>query len=113
MPPSARSPQPAKALLAVRDITNAQIASDLGYSVHWVGRVLNGHVHPSDEFAGRLADYLNLPVADLFVDDPDDVVISFVRRTTTTSGVPEGLSDVATAEKVAAILKGGGAHATA
>lgn len=108
MPPSSRSPQPAKAVLAFRDISLVRVAADLGVSKHWVGRVLNGRERPSADFRTRLAEYLELDADDLFVDDDGDVVLAFVKRTTKTSGVPLLVEDEGAAEKVAHALRGAG-----
>jgi transcriptional regulator with XRE-family HTH domain len=104
MPPSSRSPQPAKAVLALRGITNAQIARDLGYTEHWVGRVLNGREKVSDEFVDRLGQYLGEDVSGLFVTDPENIVLEFVRKTTEASGVPLQLEEPGAVERVARAL---------
>lgn len=106
MPPSTRSPQPLKAVLAIRDIRSVDFAKQLGCSAHHVSQVANGRVRPSARFAARCSEFLGVPVEHLFVDDPDDVVLQFVRRTTSASGVPERLEDVTAVEHVAAILGG-------
>jgi len=105
MPQSTRCPQPAKALLALRDIPQSRVAADLNLSAHWVGRVLNGRERPSEDFARRLSKYLDVPAADLFSDD-DSIVVEFVRRTRTASGVPQTLEDPGAAEQVAHLLRG-------
>ena len=51
MPPSTRSPQPAKALLALRDIRQADLARAIGKSEHYVSRILNGRERPSTDLA--------------------------------------------------------------
>ena len=106
MPPSTRSPQPVKALLALRDIRQADLARAVGKSEHFIGRILNGREVPSADLAQAIAEYLDVPAEDLFTDDPDGVVISFVRRTTAASNVPELLTDDVTAERVAQLLRG-------
>ncbi len=63
-------PQPALAVARMRRITNRQIARALGRTPHWVGRVLNGLDAPSPKFRKALAEYLDLPEAALFRDDP-------------------------------------------
>src|SRR5262245_57545249 len=108
MPPSSRSPQPAKALLALRDLRQADVARSLDVSPHWLGRCLNGRERPSADIVRRLAELLGVPEPGLFVDDADDVVVQLVRRTAAASGVPERLEDVAAAEMVAAVLRGTG-----
>ncbi len=59
-------PQPAKAALALRRISNRQVAAILGCSEHWVGRVLNGYVPPPDTFKRSLSALLDEPVESLF-----------------------------------------------
>ncbi len=105
MPPSTRSPQPIKALLALRDISQAQLARHLDCSIAWVGRLVNGRERPSPELARAISLYLDVPVEDLFADDPDDVIVQFVKRTTTSSNVPELLEDSTSAAAVATILR--------
>lgn len=102
-----RTPQPAKAVLVLRGLEQAQVAQVVGVTSSWLGLVLNGKQKPSADLARRLADYLEVPVEDLFCHGGDDIVIQFVRRTTAASNVPELLADDATAEKVAQLLKGG------
>jgi transcriptional regulator with XRE-family HTH domain len=65
-------PQPALAVLRMRRLTNRQVARDLGYSAHWVGRVLNGHDDPAPPFRRALADYLGLPEIVLFHAGPTE-----------------------------------------
>ena len=60
------SPQPAKAILALRRRTNRSIAAATGKSVHYVGRVLNGWQAPSPEFRAQVAALLELPEEVLF-----------------------------------------------
>ena len=62
-------PQPAKAVLALRRISNRSIARRLGYSEAWVGRVVNGLAPPSERFRRALAALLGLPEALLFRSD--------------------------------------------
>jgi transcriptional regulator with XRE-family HTH domain len=66
-------PHPAKAVLALRRITNRAIAQHLGVSAHYVGRVLNGYVKPSARVRAGLAEYLQVPVAELFRDSTQDL----------------------------------------
>ncbi len=105
MPPSTRSPQPAKAVLALQDKRQSDLARAIGKSEHYVGRVLNGRERPSAEVAEAISGYLDVPVDDLFVDDDVDVVARFVQRTTSASGVPEHVEDQAAAEKIAQVLR--------
>src|SRR5438876_10606603 len=94
--PSTRTVQPAKALATLRGITNRQLARDLGYSAHWLGRVLLGHERPSPELSAKLAAYFGEAPDALFVTDDDAdarAVRELVLRTTEASGVPEKLED--------------------
>jgi transcriptional regulator with XRE-family HTH domain len=63
------SPIPAKAIIALRRLTNRQIAADLGVSPAYVGRVLNGQQLASRRFREALADYLDRPRHELFDDE--------------------------------------------
>lgn len=62
-------PHPAKAVLAMRRITNRRVARTLGKSEHYVGRCLNGRDKPSAEFRRALAALLDLPESELFRED--------------------------------------------
>lgn len=62
------APHPAKGILANRRIPNTRIALVYGASPHFIGRVLNGWTPPPKRFRAWLADYLDLPEADLFHD---------------------------------------------
>lgn len=62
-------PQPAKGILALRRITNVQVAAAANLSHHYVGRVLNGWQAPSAEFRSAVADLVGLPESALFRDD--------------------------------------------
>jgi transcriptional regulator with XRE-family HTH domain len=64
--PTPYIPQPAKAELVLRRLTNRDIAQRLGVSEVWVGRVLNGRVPPPERFRRDLAELLNLPEERLF-----------------------------------------------
>ncbi len=105
MPPSTKGPQPIKAVLALRDIQQTQLARDLDCSQHYISRVCNGYINPSAELKARLAEYLDVPVSDLFVADPENLVIEFVRRTTADSHVPERLEDPSIVARVADVLR--------
>lgn len=59
-------PQPAKAVLALRRISNRSVARQLGCSEAWVGRVVNGLAPPSARFRRELAALLTLPEELLF-----------------------------------------------
>lgn len=62
--------QPAKAVLAMRRITNRRIAAAYGATEHYVGRVMNGSQPPSSRFREFLAAFLDVPEDELF--RPDD-----------------------------------------
>ena len=106
MPPSSRSPQPIKAVLALSDTTIADLARETECSRQWVGRVVNGRERPSVELAQRCSDVLGVPVGQLFVTDAEDVVVALVRKSCLASGVPERLEDAAAVEHIAFILGG-------
>jgi hypothetical protein len=65
-------PHPAKGILAVRRISNRQIAAQYngGTSAHFIGRVLNGYIRPPSAFRAWLAGYLDVPAAELFHNEP-------------------------------------------
>jgi transcriptional regulator with XRE-family HTH domain len=102
-----RTPQPAKAVLALRGLEQTRVADALDVSARWLGLVLNGKQRPSDELALKLSDYLGVPVEELFVDEPDQVVVRLVKRTTAASGVSEFVEDRAAIEQIAQHLRGG------
>jgi transcriptional regulator with XRE-family HTH domain len=104
-----RTPQPAKAVLALRGLEQTRVADAVDVSARWLGLVLNGKQRPSDELASKLSRYLGVPVEDLFVDDPDAVIVRFVRRTTAASGVSEFVEDPVAVEQIAQHLHGGAA----
>lgn len=66
-------PQPAKGVLALRRISNRDVARELDLSEIWVGRVLNGHAPPPESFRKGLADLLWLPEEQLFRDGSEPV----------------------------------------
>ncbi len=68
--------------------------------------IVSGRRRPSDALAKRIGAVLDVDPTELFAEDIDGVVISFVKRTTAASGVPEMLTDDATAGKVAQLLRG-------
>ncbi len=68
---SAPSPQPAKGVVAMRRVTNCEIADRLGISHQYVSKVLNGHAPPSERFRYGLAQMLGVPEAELFDTGPD------------------------------------------
>ena len=59
-------PQPAKAELVLRRLSNRALAQRLGVSEGWVGRVLNGRVPAPERFRRELAVLLELPEERLF-----------------------------------------------
>ena len=63
-------PQPAKAFLALRRITNRQVAAYLGVTPDWVGRVLNGYARPPDRFRAAVAELTGVSEAQLFRIEP-------------------------------------------
>lgn len=65
------TPQPAKAVLALRRISNRALAERVGVTDLWIGRVLNGRYRPSRELAERIAVVLDEPVEELF--RPEDL----------------------------------------
>jgi transcriptional regulator with XRE-family HTH domain len=100
------SPQPLKAIIALRGATNAAIARDLGVTAQYLGQCANGRERPSPEFTERLAQFLDVDPDALFLDEPGDaIVIEFVRRTRAASGVPERLDDPAVAAAIALALR--------
>jgi hypothetical protein len=70
---------------------------------------VNGYTKPSNDLQERLAQHLEVSVDELFVDDPDDVVVAFVKRTTGTSNVPERVEDTTAIQETARVLRGGAA----
>lgn len=64
-------PQPAKAHLAMRRVTNRRLARLYGSSDTYVSRVLNGYEPPSARFRSFLAELLGEPESALFrAEDP-------------------------------------------
>jgi transcriptional regulator with XRE-family HTH domain len=63
-------PQPAKGILALRRITNRQVAQHLGVTPEWVGRVLNGYARPPDRFRAAVSELTGAPEAELFRVEP-------------------------------------------
>lgn len=61
-------PQPAKGTLAVRGITQIDLAEAINCSPAYLCAVLNGVREPSLRFKQRLADFLGLPIPALFRD---------------------------------------------
>lgn len=59
-------PQPAKAALAMRRVSNRAIARRLGVSDSWVSRILNGIAPAPAAFRSSLAAMLELPEEELF-----------------------------------------------
>ena len=75
----------------------------------WIGEVVSGRRRPSEDLAQKIAEVLDVPAEDLFARPEPDVVVSFVRRTTAASSVPERVDDPAAAEEVGRVLRGGAA----
>lgn len=66
----AQEPHPALAVLRTRRITNTAVAQALGLTPGWVGAVLLRHVPASTTFREGLASLLDLPVDELFYEEP-------------------------------------------
>lgn len=64
-------PHPAKGELAVRRISNRQVAAALELSEQHTGRVLNGFERVSPRFRRKLSKSLGLPANELFHDDDE------------------------------------------
>jgi transcriptional regulator with XRE-family HTH domain len=96
---------PVSVTLAAKYITRDELARRAECSPAWMTEIVAGRRRPSDALARRIADVLDIPVDDLFADDTAAVVVSFVRRTTAASGVPERLEDVEVADHVASAFK--------
>jgi transcriptional regulator with XRE-family HTH domain len=95
---------PLTVTLAARGVTRDELAKRLGVSAVWIGHICRG-ARPSPELAERIAGELDVPdPADLF-GDPAAVVVSFVKRTTTDSGVPERVADADGAGRIADLLR--------
>ena len=62
-------PQPAKAVLAMRRVTNRRVAQLYGCSPDFAGKVLNGHVRAPARFRQFLSAYLEIPENELFRDE--------------------------------------------
>lgn len=59
-------PQPAKAILAARGLSQREAARRLGCSHEWAWRVLNGWQPPSARFRQGLAELLQVEESELF-----------------------------------------------
>lgn len=68
MPTALAEPQPAKAVLALRRLTNRHVAIQLGISEVEFGRILNGYVSPTPPLRQKLSALLAVPERDLFRD---------------------------------------------
>lgn len=57
-----------KVLLAERDLTQTELARNLGISLHNLNALLNGRklVHPENQLVRKIADYFDKPVDELF-----------------------------------------------
>ena len=58
---------PAKGILAVRRLTQRDVAAGIGCNATYLCSVLNGERRPSSAFQSRLAQYLGVPVSELFI----------------------------------------------
>jgi transcriptional regulator with XRE-family HTH domain len=98
---------PLSIALAAHDLTRDELARRAGCSSAWMTEVVGGRRRPSDDLARRIADVLGVDdVDDLFGEnDETEVIIRFVRRTTSQSGVPELLEDPAVAEQIGGVLR--------
>ena len=113
----APTPHPAKAILALRRITQRRVARALDVSHHYVGRCLNGHDKPSAKFKAGLAALLDMNVEELFhPDEPgsamttEDIRAAARRIATATAeaqGLPAEVTDEATLAAVASVIRAG------
>ncbi len=106
---SKRCVQPLRGYLALRGITNAELARGVGRTPHYVGRCLNGFERPSEGLLDDISGFLGEDVRGLFVDgdaEADRIAHELVTRTRAASGVPKRLEDDRAVETVAAVLRG-------
>lgn len=61
-----RAPQPIKAKLAERRITNRWLGQQVGVNAHTLGRIINGQVLSWPKLRRRCAQVLGLPETELF-----------------------------------------------
>ena len=95
---------PLSIALAARDRTQDDLAKAVDCSPAWIGELVRGRGRPSRELAARISDVLDVDADDLF-GETTGIVVEFVRRTTSASGVPARLEDVAVADTVARALR--------
>lgn len=62
-------PHPAKGVLALRRITQRELADALGFSYWELGRMLNGIRPATPRFRRGLSEYLDVPQRELFHQD--------------------------------------------
>jgi hypothetical protein len=110
---SFKDPQPCKAVLAGRGISNRELARITGQAEWWVSKALNGHVPIPPEFADQVAELLGLPAADLFSEDDDrpprlitleSDIRAFVEASRLAAGLPPRITDSIVLGKVAQLL---------
>lgn len=73
------NPQPVKGVLAIRNIKIRAAAEAMpggSVSEHYLGRVLNGYIPPSERVRRGLSDLLDLPEDELFRRDDREAVAS-------------------------------------
>jgi transcriptional regulator with XRE-family HTH domain len=107
-------PHLVKGILAARGISNRQLAEQLGVSETYIGRILNGYVHPVPAgVSKRVADLLGLPAEDLFHSGEPSCgrpvtvetdLAAFVEASRLAQGLPPRVTDPAMLAKVASIL---------
>lgn len=103
-------PQPAKAVCAARGIRNTELAAELGVTSHYVGRIFNGQVQPSQRLRERIAETLAVPAEDLFRPGGEAGsagVLELLERTRTSRGLALVIDDPAIIAQVAAIVAAG------
>jgi hypothetical protein len=111
-----KDPHPVKAILVARGISNRQLAMLTSRSEWAVSRFLNRRSAVPADFAEKVADLLELPVASLFWSDDQPLargitteseVRAFVEASRMAAGLPTRISDVPTLTRVAEILAAG------
>ena len=107
--PDTPLPHPAKGVLAQRRITNRRVAETLGYSEHYVSRVLNGYMPPSPRFRRDVAGMLDVAESDLFRDEQvEAAATALIERTRVARGLPRVVEDPAIVGQVAAAVRSSG-----
>lgn len=97
-------PHPARGFITNRGQTLSDFAREIGYSPQTLGRVLRGSVASWPELRRRVAEALNRPETELFLDER----LALVERTTQEcdrQGVPVTLTDPAALASVGAVLR--------